>query len=44
LAYGQKIFLLLRLIDGVTDARQRPRIATARIVRSVLVMLLTRLG
>jgi hypothetical protein len=44
LAYGQKIFLLLRLIDGVTDARKRPRIATARIVRSVLVMLLTRLG
>ena len=32
------------LLDGLTDARLQPRIATSVIVRSLLVMILTRLG
>lgn len=32
------------LLDGLTDARQKPRIATSVIVRSLLVMIVTRLG
>jgi len=32
------------LLDGLTDARRQPRIATSVIVRSLLVMILTRLG
>ena len=32
------------LLDGLTDARPQPRIATGAIVRSVLVMIVTRLG
>ena len=44
LNYGQKIFLLRRLIDGVSDSRKRPRIPTSRIITSVMVMLWSRLG
>jgi len=32
------------LLDGLTDARSQPRIATSVIVRSLLVMIVTRLG
>lgn len=32
------------LLDGLTDARSQPRIATSVIVRSLLVMVVTRLG
>jgi hypothetical protein len=32
------------LLDGLTDARRQPRIATSVIVRSLLVMIVTRLG
>lgn len=32
------------LLDGLTDARPQPRIATSVIVRSLLVMIVTRLG
>ena len=32
------------LLDGLTDARSQPRIATCVIVRSLLVMIVTRLG
>ena len=38
-----KICHLTCLIDGVTDTRKRPRIATSVVIRGVLVMLLGRL-
>jgi len=45
LAYGQKLMGLWELIDKtVRDGRLCPRIAAATVVRSLLVMLLARLG
>ena len=39
LAYGQKICRLRALLDGVTDTRKRPRIATSVVIRGALVMM-----
>ena len=44
MAYGQRVCQLSRLIERVTDSRKRPRIRTPVVVRSILVMLLARLG
>lgn len=44
LHYGDKVYQLAALVAGIRDRRQRPRLPTARVVRCVLVMFLTRLG
>lgn len=44
LAWADKIAALSSLLGGLTDARPQPRIATVVVVRSLLVMVLTRLG
>lgn len=44
LAWADKIASLSSLLGGLTDARPQPRIATVVVVRSLLVMVLTRLG
>ena len=44
LAWADKVAALGSLLGGLSDARPQPRIATLVIVRSLLVMILTRLG
>lgn len=44
LAWTDKVAALGSLLGGLTDARPQPRIVTLVIVRSLLVMMLTRLG
>ena len=44
LAYARKVLRWEEHLDGVRDDRQQPRIPTATIVRSVVVMFLARLG
>lgn len=44
LGWADKVAALGSLLGGLTDARPQPRIATLVIVRSLLVMILTRLG
>ncbi len=44
IAWAEKVAVLGSLLDGLTDARPQPRIATPVIVRSLLVMIVTRLG
>ena len=44
LAYARKVLRWEGHLDGVRDDRQQPRIPTATIVRSVVVMFLARLG
>ncbi len=44
LTWAEKVASLAALLNGVTDARRQPRIATSVIVRSLLVMIVTRLG
>jgi hypothetical protein len=44
LSYARKIFGLPKALDDVKDRRKRPRIKTGIIVRSALVMFLSRLG
>jgi hypothetical protein len=42
--YAEKVFALSHGIAGIRDGRVRPRIATAVVVRSLLVMFLARIG
>src|SRR5215204_2321804 len=44
LAWADKVAALGSLLEGLTDSRPQPRIVTLVIVRSLLVMMLTRLG
>lgn len=44
IAWAEKVAGLGARLNGLTDARPQPRIATAVIVRSLLVMIVTRLG
>jgi hypothetical protein len=44
LSYAEKVFSLSTLLEGVRDERVRPRIPTRVVCRSLLVMLLSRLG
>ena len=44
LAYAQKSCQLIDQLDDITDGRKRPQIPAGRVFRSVLVMLLVRLG
>lgn len=44
IAWAEKVAVLGSLLDSLTDARPQPRIATPVIVRSLLVMIVTRLG
>jgi len=44
IAWAEKVAELGSLLDRLTDARPQPRIATPVIVRSLLVMIVTRLG
>lgn len=44
LAWADKVVALGSLLGGLTDSRPQPRIVTLVIVRSLLVMMLTRLG
>jgi len=44
IAWAEKVVVLGSLLDGLTDARPKPRIGTLVIVRSLLVMIVTRLG
>jgi hypothetical protein len=44
LAWADKVATLGSLLDGLTDSRPQPRIVTRVIVRSLLVLMLTRLG
>lgn len=44
LAWAEKVAGLGSLLGGLTDARPQPKIATLVIVRSLLVMIVTRLG
>lgn len=44
LAWAEKVAALGSLLGGLTDARPQPKIATRLIVRSLLVMIVTRLG
>ena len=44
LTWAEKVAALGSLLSGLTDTRPQPKIATLVIVRSLLVMILTRLG
>ena len=44
LTWAEKVATLGLLLDGFTDARRQPRIATSVIARSLWVMIVTRLG
>lgn len=44
LAYAQKVLALDDVVASIRDARKQPRIGTAAVARSALVMLLARLG
>lgn len=44
MTYGEKVCGLSKALAGITDARKKPRIPTAKVVRSSLVMFSARLG
>ena len=44
MAYADAVYRLSRGIDAVRDARVKPRVPTARVAKSDLVMLWARLG
>ena len=42
--YADRVFGWSRSLDGLRDARKRPRIATGRVIKALGVMMLARLG
>jgi len=44
LSYARKVCGLAEALGGIRDSRQRPRISTARAVRAIFAMFMTRLG
>lgn len=44
IGYVEKVYGLSALVQGIRDRRQRPRIPTQVVIRSILTMFLTRLG